>query len=532
MDTRKLRQKLLDLAIRGKLVPQDPNDESASELLSRIHKEKLAMVERGELKPKDVKNDTVIYFGSDGLPYEKQADGKGESTPIERAIRKLPSGWAWTRMRMVARVEAGKTPSKDAFVDEGIPYFKMFNLRNQAIDFAFHPQFIKPEIHYGQLGKSQIHPGDLIMNIVGPPLGKLAIVPNSFPEANTNQAAVVIHSYSPEVPIAWLFYYLSEMSEINNVSTRGSAGQVNISVNQSREMFVAIPPLAEQRRIVDALDKYLALVDGIERDRADLDGLLAQLKSKVLDLAVRGELVEHDPGDEPASELLSRIREEKLAMVGRGELKPKDVKNDTVIFTGSDGLRYEKPADGKGEAKCIEGAIPFEIPEGWSWCRLLTPVALNPKNDVDDETPASFLPMAAIEEGFRNQYHPEIRRWKEIKKGFTQFADGDVVFAKISPCFENGKYFIASCLESGAGAGSTELYVLRSPSKGLYRKYLFYFLASNYFMGDAKKTFMGSVGQQRIKKDYLERMMLPVPPLGEQHRIVKTIEAAFSLTNL
>ena len=136
MDTRKLRQKLLDLAIRGKLVPQDPNDEAASELLSRIHKEKLAMVERGELKPKDVKNDTVIYFGSDGLPYEKQADGKGESTPIERAIRKLPSGWAWTRMRMVARVEAGKTPSKDAFVDEGIPYFKMFNLRNQAIDLA------------------------------------------------------------------------------------------------------------------------------------------------------------------------------------------------------------------------------------------------------------------------------------------------------------------------------------------------------------------------------------------------------------
>ena len=200
-----------------------------------------------------------------------------------------------------------------------------------------------------------------------------------------------------------------------SVKTDG-VNQSNINARKLKSFLIPVPSLAEQRRIVDALDKYLALVDGIERDRADLDGLLAQLKSKVLDLAVRGELVEHDPGDEPASELLSRIREEKLAMVGRGELKPKDVKNDTVIFTGSDGLRYEKPADGKGEAKCIEGAIPFEIPEGWSWCRLLTPVALNPKNDVDDETPASFLPMAAIEEGFRNHYHPEIRRWKEIKK--------------------------------------------------------------------------------------------------------------------
>ena len=311
-----------------------------------------------------------------------------------------------------------------------------------------------------------------------------------------------------------------------------AAGQNTISQGVLKSIIAPIPPLAEQHRIVSALDKYLALVDAIERDRADLDNLFAQLKSKVLDLAVRGELTQRDPGDEPACELLARIHVEKLAMVERGELKPKDVKGDTVIFTGSDGLRYEKLADGKGEAKCIESEIPFEIPEEWSWCRLLTPVALDPKNDADDETLASFLPMSAIEEGFRNQYHPEVRRWKEIKKGFTQFANGDVVFAKISPCFENGKYFIASSLENGVGAGTTELYVLRSPSKGLYRKYLFYFLASNYFTGDAKKTFMGSVGQQRIKKDYLERMLLPVPPLAEQHRIVNAIKTAFNLTNL
>ena len=256
-----------------------------------------------------------------------------------------------------------------------------------------------------------------------------------------------------------------------------------------------------------------------------------KLRQKLLDLAIHGKLVPQDPNDEPASELLSRIHAEKLAMVERGELKPKDVKYDSVIYFGSDGLPYEKRADGKDEAKCIEGEIPFEIPKGWSWCRLLTPVALDPKNDVDDETPASFLPMAAIEEGFCNRYHPEVRRWKEIKKGFTQFADGDVVFAKISPCFENGKYFIASCLENGVGAGTTELYVLRSSSNGLYRKYLFYFLASNYFMGDAKKTFMGSVGQQRIKKDYLKRMLLPIPPLAEQRRIVDALDKYLALVD-
>ncbi|OFK22813.1 restriction endonuclease subunit S [Olsenella sp. HMSC062G07] len=205
--------------------------------------------------------------------------------------------------------------------------------------------------------------------------------------------------------------------------------QSNINARKLKSFLIPVPPLPEQRRIVDALDKYLALVDGIERDWAELDSLFARLKSKVLDLAVRGELAEHDPGDEPACELLARIREEKLAMVGRGELKPKDVKGDTVVFTASDGLRYEKRADGKGESRCIEGEIPFEIPEGWSWCRLLTPVALDPKNDVDDETPASFLPMAAIEDDFRNKYHSEVRRWKEIKNGFTQFADGFRVFS-------------------------------------------------------------------------------------------------------
>ena len=360
----------------------------------------------------------------------------------------------------------------------------------------------------------------------GATIGKVGIL--DVP-ATTNQACCACIPFETSLTdwlFNWLFYYKPSFERLG----LGGA-QPNISRDIIVSQYIPIPPLAEQRRIVDALDKYLALVDEIERNQADLDGLLAQLKSKVLDLAIRGELTERDPEDEPASELLARIHAEKLAMVECGKLKPKDVKGDTVIFTGSDGLRYEKPADGKSEAKCIEGEIPFEIPAGWSWCRLLAPVALDPKNDVDDETPASFLPMAAIEEGFRNRYHPEVRRWKEIKKGFTQFADGDVVFAKISPCFENGKYFIASCLENGVGAGTTELYVLRSPSKGLYRKYLFYFLASNYFTGDAKKTFMGSVGQQRIKKDYLERMLLPVPPLAEQRRIVERIEEVFNLLN-
>ena len=513
MDTKKLRQKLLDLAIHGKLVPQDPNDEPASELLARIREEKLAMVERGELKPKDVKGDTVIFTGSDGLPYEKRADGKDEAKCIEEEVPfDLPKGWSWARFgSYLLNKDSERIPVSVADRKELKKIYDYYGASG-VIDKVENYLFDKPLLLIGEDGAN--------------------LVARSTPIAFIARGKYWVNNHAHVLDAGTELQLRYVESYINSINLeRYLTGSAQPKLNQDRmnTILIPVPPLPEQRRIVDALDKYLTLVDEIERDRAHLDGLLAQLKSKVLDLAVRGELTERDPEDEPASELLARIREEKLAMVERGELKPKDVKGDTVIFTGSDGLRYEKRADGKDEAKCIEGEIPFEIPKGWSWCRLLTPVALDPKNDVDDETPASFLPMAAIEEGFCNRYHPEVRRWKEIKKGFTQFADGDVVFAKISPCFENGKYFIASCLENGVGAGTTELYVLRSSSNGLYRKYLFYFLASNYFMGDAKKTFMGSVGQQRIKKDYLKRMLLPIPPLAEQRRIVERIDEVVNL---
>ena len=527
MDTLKLRQKLLDLAIRGKLVPQDPNDEPASVLLERIHAEKVAMVERGELKPRDIKGDTVIFIGSDGLPYEKGRGESSTSVPIERALLNLPSGWSWARLRTIASVEAGKTPSKDAFVDDGIPYFKMYNLRNQRIDFDFQPQYIKPEVHFGQLAKSRIRPGDLIMNIVGPPLGKLAIAPETFPEANTNQAAVVIRSYAGLVPIIWLFYYLSEMSEIDSVSTRGSAGQVNISVNQSRDMIIPIPPLAEQRRIVEALDKYLALVDEIEQAQADLDALFAQLKSKVLDLAIRGELTAQDPDDEPASVLLERIHAEKVAMVKRGELKPKDIKGDTVIFTGSDGLRYEKPANGSCEARCIEDEIPFAIPNTWAWARLGSVSNYGSASSVSVEDISDdgwILDLEDIEKDtgrVLQKIKKSERPSSSVKRPFWR---GQLLYSKLRPYLN--KVLIAD--EDGYCTSEIlpiELYGSIDP------KYVRRFLMSDHFLAYADICVYGCK-MPRLGTGDGQRALIPIPPLAEQSRITRLEESLIDiLTN-
>ena len=367
IDTKRLRQKILDLAIHGKLVSQDPNDEPASVLLERIHEEKLRMVAEGKLKPKDVKNDSVIFKGTDNSHYEKVGDGDPVCIEDELPFE-LPEGWEWARLGTIAYVASGSTPKKDDFANEGIPYYKMYNLRNNEIDFDFHPQYVRREIHEGKLSKSRIFPGDLIMNIVGPPLGKLAIAPARFPEANTNQAAVVIRPYAHIIPVEWVRYYLMQMSEINRITTRGSAGQVNISLTQSKMMRIAIPPVQEMMRLLSELDRLLGLVDQIERDQKDLGALLERARRKVLDLAVRGRLVEQDPEDEPASALLERVREEKLRMVAEGRLKPKDVKGDSVIFRGSDNSYYEKV--GNRKPVNIDSELPFELPQGWTWARL------------------------------------------------------------------------------------------------------------------------------------------------------------------
>ncbi|RGS04725.1 restriction endonuclease subunit S [Phocaeicola plebeius] len=290
MDTKKLRQKILDLAIRGKLVPQDPNDEPASVLLERIKAEKERLIKEGKIKRSKKTTKT-----SDTPHYE--------NVPFE-----VPKGWCWCRLEEIAYVTSGSTPNKESFASEGIPYLKMYNLRNQKIDFDFKPQYIKAEVHNGKLKRSRTEVGDLIMNIVGPPLGKLAIIPSSLPQANFNQAAVLIRPLLYKTVLTkYLFYYLSEMSEINSISTKGSAGQINISLTQSQNIRVPLPPLSEQNRIITEIEYYFVLINNIEQSQIDLQTAIKQTKSKILNLAIHGKLVPQDPSDEPASELLKRI---------------------------------------------------------------------------------------------------------------------------------------------------------------------------------------------------------------------------------
>ena len=263
----------------------------------------------------------------------------GNEVPFE-----VPEGWVWCRLGDIAYVAAGSTPSKECFVEHGIPYIKMYNLRNQKIDFDFHPQYIDYKTHTESLHRSMTQVGDIIMNIVGPPLGKLAIIPNDLPEANFNQAAVLIRPLLYKNTLnKYIFRYLEQMSEINSISTKGSAGQVNISLSQSQSIRVPLPSLNEQKRIVEEIDRCFTLLDTLEQNECDLKEAIQKSKSKILDLALSGHLTS-DTSHYP--QLPDGWKEVRLGdicrLISGTSYSKNDVKPDGIRILRGGNIQYGK----------------------------------------------------------------------------------------------------------------------------------------------------------------------------------------------
>ena len=226
-----------------------------------------------------------------------------------------------------------------------------------------------------------------------------------------------------------------------------------------------------------------------------------ELKSSILQLAIQGKLVEQRPEEGTGEELYQQIQAEKKRLLQEGKIKK------------------EKPLP-----EIAEDEVPFEIPGSWKWVRVAQVVTLNPKNDLDDHLDTAFIPMPCVSDGFRNSHTFEVKKWGEIKKGFTHFADGDIGVAKITPCFQNRKSVVFQGLPNGYGAGTTELSIVRVINTTILREYLLWFFKSEYFIVNGVKSFTGTAGQQRIHKDYLATCLFPLPPLAEQKRIVAKIE--------
>ncbi|MGI6302682.1 MAG: restriction endonuclease subunit S [Verrucomicrobiota bacterium] len=230
------------------------------------------------------------------------------------------------------------------------------------------------------------------------------------------------------------------------------------------------------------------------------DGI-AKLRELILTLAMQGKLVEQDPNDPPASELLKEIEVEKQRLVKASKIKkPKP-------------LPPIKPEE-----------VPYELPLGWEWVRLGEIGIINPRNDAEDSATAGFVPMPLIPEGYSDKHQFEERPWSEIKKGYTHFADGDVGMAKITPCFENAKSCVFSGLPNGIGAGTTELHIFRNSFNSVAPRFLLYYLKNPNYISRAVPKMTGSAGQKRVPTPYFTEQLFPLPPLSEQHRIVARID--------
>lgn len=255
-----LRKAILTLAVQGKLVPQDPNDEPAETLVARVAAEKRRLVQVKEIKtetPLDPISDEEVFL--------------------------IPHTWMWLRAGELCRpISSGSTPDQSVFhASYGVPYLKVYNIRNQAVDFDYKRQFIAVNHHEERMKRSILRPGDVIMNIVGPPLGKVAIVPATFPEWNCNQAISFFRPIFPEFA-TYLYTFLKEGSFLQNIQLIGTAGQDNISVTKCKFIPVPIPPLAEQRRIVAKVDELMKLVDALETQLAASRATAANLLAAIV----------------------------------------------------------------------------------------------------------------------------------------------------------------------------------------------------------------------------------------------------------
>ncbi len=521
MNGKKLKNSILQWAIQGKLVPQDPNDEPASVLLDKIRQEKERLIK--EKKIKRDKNASIIYRGEDNSYYEKIL-ATGEVKCIDEEIPfEIPQGWKWERIGNLFETTSGSTPlsrNPDYYQNGSINWVRTTDLNNGVL--------CKTEIQITEKACSDYNLTILPRNSVciamyggAGTIGKHSIL--QF-DTTINQSVCAIKP-NGYCNMDYLHTFIEYQRPYWMDFAAGSRKDPNINQLIIKHCLLPIPPQKEQVRIVEnlrLLNPHIARfgecqikLEHINKEISDL------LKKSILQEAIQGKLVPQIAEEGTAQELLEQIKAEKQKLVKEGKLK-KSALATSVIFHGDDNKYYEQIGKKRLD---ITDEIPFVIPETWQWVRVRDVFQLNPKNEAEDEKLVAFIPMEKISAGYKSDFTFDTAKWGTIKKGFTHFANGDVAFAKITPCFQNRKSAIFHDLPNGIGAGTTELKVLRPYGNTIDRWYLLYFLESPYFIDEA--TFKGTANQQRIVVGYLEDKLFPLPTQKEQQRIVAQIEKLF-----
>ena len=521
MDTKALRQKILDLAIRGKLVPQDPNDEPASVLLERIRAEKQQMVKEGKLKAKDIKNDTIIYVGEDNLHYEKFQDGSVKCIDFEPDYE-IPDNWAWCNLGLLFNHNTGKALNSSNSTGKALTYITTSNVywnRFELGNLKTMP-FADSEIE-----KCTVKKGDLLV-CEGGDIGRAAIW-NYDDEIRIQNHLHRLRAYDSVQTL--FYYYVLYLYKFEEKINGKGIGLQGLSSSALHNIIVPVPPIAEQKSIVMSLENMISIIDTIESDQYKLTSCINNAKAKILDLAIRGKLVPQDLNDEPASVLLERIRAEKEELIKQGKIK-RD-KKESIIFRGDDNSYYEKIGD---DVRCIDEEISYDIPDTWTWMRLESCCAKeirrgkSPKY-IDKSTVLVFAQKCNTKyNGIDielSQYLDESTLGRYPADEYMQ--DGDIVINSTGTgTLGRVGFYRASDNSPGlAIVPDSHVTVIRGYSC-IQAFYLYAFIKAH--QGELEKKGEGSTNQKELKPLTLKEMLVPIPPHSEQGRIVATINVAFS----
>ena len=507
IDTAKLKEKILDLAIRGKLVPQDPNDEPASVLLEKIRAEKLQMVKEGKLKQKDIKDDTLIFVGEDNLHYEKFGDGSikciEEEIPFE-----IPKSWAWCRLRDIFNIGSSKRVLQSDWKKEGIPFYRAREIVKLS-DFGFvnNDLFIS-ESHYNELKANYGIPklGDLMVTGVGT-IGKVYIVKEDdkfyYKDASVLCFANDYHAINSD--FAKILLESSFLQKQIHGQTYGNTVDT-ITISTANNYLFLLPPLKEQNSIVEIIKEYTTYLKTVNKNKEDLLTSIDSLKSKILDLAIRGKLVPQDPNDEPADVLLDRIKKEKEELIK--ECKIKRDKKESIIFKGDDNSYYEVIGT---EKQNISDKITFSIPENWSISRLENICKLCDGVKIDNEK-LPYLDAKTL----RKIKRPELRTAGEVILPGTKLilVDGE----------NSGEVFIT---DVKGYLGST----FKIIDINININQDFINLILSFYKNIFKENKTGSA-VPHLNKKLFNDLIIGIPPLKEQERIVMLVNNTFKVLNL
>ena len=514
MTGQQLKNSILQMAVQGKLVPQDPNDEPASVLLKRIRVEKEQLIKEGKIKKE--KNPSLIFRGADNLPYEKI--GKNEPVCIADEVPfDIPQSWEWVRFGMISTYSYTKKKINAQNADP-----KMWGLDLEDIEKGGRLLDQKTVGERKAVGdKTIFDSGDILYSKLRPYLLKILVAPDCGICTPEIVPFKVFGNIVPDYIVAFL--KCPYVDTVINSVTYG-VKMPRVGTKTMTELLVPIPPLSEQKRIIKKLCEVEPLADNYTEAYVQVAKLNQEfpelLKKSILQEAIQGKLVSQDPNDEPASILLDRIRSEKQRLIREGKIK-KD-KHESIIFR-RDNSHYEKL---DGIERCIDDGIPFEIPDSWAWTsvgEVCTNIQYGSSQKSSPTGKIAVLRMGNLQNGRivldKLVYTSDS---KEIEKYPLEY--NDLLFNRTNSKELVGKVAIYKSEIPAIYAG----YLVRLHPILIDSDYLNYVMQSQYYWIYCQNVRSDAIGQSNINAEKLKRFVFPLPPLQEQKRIVNQISCAMS----